>query len=998
LTRAGFGICVLLTCNATAAVAISPDHPEQLQQGILAAYAAGQKSVLIPSGTYLIPATNGIHLDLENMTNFEIDATGATFIFQDVTATGVLFNYCDNVTFHGATMYYGTPPFSQGAIRAIATDGSSLDVQIEKGYPTNLDDPKYFTAKIIGHLFDSTTRLWKRNVDGDIYGTKTQRLGPDSFRIFTDSLAGGAVGDLVAFRSGTGDTTVRVNSSTRMTLTNLTVFNASGFVAVSEAMTGDLGPNHYSYITVKRGPTPPGATTDPLFTTLGGFDSTEARRGPDVENCDFELMPDDGIAISGHYSWVIEASGNTLIVSNTTVYSGTGFVPGDPVRLVDSNNQPAGEAIVTNIVLLPNYQNSRKSQRTTVEDFTVGPYYQITLDRVIKADFDYLAGNPNANGAGFLLLNNTIRNNREHGMLLFGDDGIVEGNVIDGSTLEGIAIGPSFYWDISNYNRNLIIRNNTIRNVGYWNGGTAAIVIGPDSGPTRAGGIQNILIDGNTFEDFDIPALFVSSASVVSITNNIFRNLQNAPASVNNLGEAVLPGTLIYVTQADSVQFQGNTTTQLGPLNTTFVQASQSAKVQGTGYSSVRADSDADFSGTQGANNWYYGYFPSGNVNAFTPLPTFDAADQRWQHTTFGPPWTTVAAGSGFHPNGADSGTEEWAVRRWISTVAGAVQIAGHFAKTDTNPASGGVFGRIYLKHKLIYEHFVAGTDGIGVNYSVIATLNAGDMLDFAVAPHGSDSNDSTVFSGSVILTIAPVSSSAPSITAVSNAATGQPGVVPGGYVSIYGSNFAPAGFVDTWSKSVIGGKLPTALDSVTVSIGGQPAYIEAVTPNLINVLAPNLANGPIQVTVTTVAGTSAPFSAATQIAEPGLFAWPGNQVVATHLDYSYAVQNGTFSTTTAPAKPGETIVLWGTGFGPTTPAAPSGQVVPVGPYTLNGVTVTMGGAPVAVLGTALTSGLAGVYQIAIQLPSSLPNGDYEIVAMVNGVRSPASVLITVQH
>ena len=74
----------------------------------------------------------------------------------------------------------------------------------------------------------------------------------------------------------------------------------------------------------------------------------------------------------------------------------------------------------------------------------LGPYYQITLDRVLKAGFDYLAGNPNANGAGFVLLNNIIRNNREHGMLLFGDNGIVEGNLIDGSTVEGIGIGPSF--------------------------------------------------------------------------------------------------------------------------------------------------------------------------------------------------------------------------------------------------------------------------------------------------------------------------------------------------------------------------------------------------------------------------------------------------------------------------------------------------------------------------------------------------------------------------
>ena len=64
-----------------------------LQQGILAAYAAGQKSVVIPAGVYLIPSqTNGRHLDLENMTSFEIDARCATFLFQSVTATGILFN------------------------------------------------------------------------------------------------------------------------------------------------------------------------------------------------------------------------------------------------------------------------------------------------------------------------------------------------------------------------------------------------------------------------------------------------------------------------------------------------------------------------------------------------------------------------------------------------------------------------------------------------------------------------------------------------------------------------------------------------------------------------------------------------------------------------------------------------------------------------------------------------------------------------------------------
>jgi hypothetical protein len=262
-----------------------------------------------------------------------------------------------------------------------------------------------------------------------------------------------------------------------MTLQNLTILNSANF-GIAESTGGDLGANHYLSITIKRGPRPPGAITDPLFSTSAdGINSTEARTGPDVENCYLESMPDNALPVSGHYSWVIEGSGNTLITSNTWVYSGTNFNIGDPLRLIDANNQPAGEAVVTSVVPLPNYTNTRKSARTTLTDFTVGPYYQITLDRALKAGFDYLAGNPNASGSGFIYRNNTIHNNRERGIGISADNGIVEGNVIDGTTLNAIAIGPSFDWSSAGYSRNIVIRNNTIRNVGYWGSATAAISI-----------------------------------------------------------------------------------------------------------------------------------------------------------------------------------------------------------------------------------------------------------------------------------------------------------------------------------------------------------------------------------------------------------------------------------------------------------------------------------------------------------------------------------------
>ncbi len=124
---------------------------------------------------------------------------------------------------------------------------------------------------------------------------------------------------------------------------------------------------------------------------------------------------------------------------------------------------------------------------------------------------------------------------------------------------------------------------------------------------------------------------------------------------------------------------------------------------------------------------------------------------------------------------------------------------------------------------------------------------------------------------------------------------------------------------------------------------------------------------------------------------------------MATHLDGSIAAANGTFSgLTTIPAKPGEYVILWGTGFGPTSPAAPSGVVTPSDQTyaTSSPVSVTVGGAPATVYSNAaiLTPTLAAVYQVAVQIPSNAANGDLPVVATINGAQTPTGVSISVHN
>jgi len=241
----------------------------------------------------------------------------------------------------------------------------------------------------------------------------------------------------------------------------------------------------------------------------------------------------------------------------------------------------------------------------------------------------------------------------------------------------------------------------------------------------------------------------------------------------------------------------------------------------------------------------------------------------------------------------------------------------------------------------------------------------------------------------------------APLISAngVVNGASFQPGIVANSWVTIQGAGLALK--TDDWSNSIINGALPTSLDGVSVSMGGKAAYVYYISPGQLNVLAPDVPAGPITVTVTTGGGTSAAFASTASAYGPAFFGWPRNQVVATRTDYSYAVKAGTFvGATTVAAKPGDVIVLWATGFGPTNPAAPTGVAVPsdkaYATSSLPGITIDS--VPATVYGAALAPGSVGLYQIAIQVPPSLADGDWPIQALIGGILSPAGTILSVHH
>jgi uncharacterized protein (TIGR03437 family) len=225
-----------------------------------------------------------------------------------------------------------------------------------------------------------------------------------------------------------------------------------------------------------------------------------------------------------------------------------------------------------------------------------------------------------------------------------------------------------------------------------------------------------------------------------------------------------------------------------------------------------------------------------------------------------------------------------------------------------------------------------------------------------------------------------------------------------GSWVSIYGSNLATG--VMSWK-----GDFPTILDGTSVSINGKPAYLNFVSPNQVNVQAPDdTALGTVQVVVTNSIGNATSTVTLGQFGPS--FCLAGGKYVAgiiLRFDGSGSQGGGTYDFIgpagsslgypTVPVKAGDIVELFAVGLGPTDPPIPSGIVLAPGQYgtvlPTNPVTMLINGVSVNPSFAGITE--AGLFQINLTIPQGIGTGDVPVTATVGGVQTQAGVLISAQ-
>ena len=210
--------------------------------------------------------------------------------------------------------------------------------------------------------------------------------------------------------------------------------------------------------------------------------------------------------------------------------------------------------------------------------------------------------------------------------------------------------------------------------------------------------------------------------------------------------------------------------------------------------------------------------------------------------------------------------------------------------------------------------------------------------------------------------------------TGITSAAQAGAGIAPNTFITIKGANLA-ATKRTLVASDITGNLLPTSVDGVTVTVNGQPAFIAYISPVQINLVTPVglPTSGTVAVVVSNNTLTSASVNATPQFLAPALFL-NGAYAAAYHGNTSNLVGPATVANNT-PAAPGETIVMFGTGFGVTNPGAVSGGVVSAAAPLLLTPAILFDNIPGKVVFAGLIA--TGVYQFNVVVPTGLPEHVY---------------------
>lgn len=229
--------------------------------------------------------------------------------------------------------------------------------------------------------------------------------------------------------------------------------------------------------------------------------------------------------------------------------------------------------------------------------------------------------------------------------------------------------------------------------------------------------------------------------------------------------------------------------------------------------------------------------------------------------------------------------------------------------------------------------------------------------------------------------------------------------IAPGSWIEIFGSNLSSNS--RSWTGADFSGvNAPTSLDGTKITVGGQAAFIDFISPSQVNAQVPsNIGTGPQSIVATTPAGSSAPYTITVNSVQPGLLA-PSSFIIAGKQNVVALFSDGTTfvlppaaisAVASRRAQPGDVITLYGIGFGPVTPGIPAGQIVQQSNALAMSLQILFGTTPATFSYDGLAPSAVGLYQFNVTVPNVTGSDAVPVTFTVGGVAQAQTLYIAVQ-
>ena len=244
----------------------------------------------------------------------------------------------------------------------------------------------------------------------------------------------------------------------------------------------------------------------------------------------------------------------------------------------------------------------------------------------------------------------------------------------------------------------------------------------------------------------------------------------------------------------------------------------------------------------------------------------------------------------------------------------------------------------------------------------------------------------------------------APTVTPTSKVWINPTGILNAANYTPITNSYAPGELVSIFGifgvTAQLNGKvpIPTTLGGVQVLVNGVAAPISSIGPNQINALIPYGVGTTFAVFQVVVNGsTSNSITLYVAPSSPGVYTTGQNGIGPGAILHA----NFTPVSSSSPAAPGETVLLFANGFGAVTPAVADGAAGPTNPLSTANDTVTVflddgvdNLAQATVAYSGLAPGFPGLYQVNFKIPSTgLVSGNIYVNLQTNEAATEMSTI-----